>query len=102
MTDLPRYTISEPDWSLVPVHMRGALQRYVELGIEPGSFLAAVLCNDFKGAAGRADPINARRLKDWAIFLANYVPSACQGSPEHYEAWVKAGGLKGMEEARRE
>ena len=79
----------------LPEHMRGAMQRYIEDGIEPGSFLEAVLCNDLTAAFGRADHINRDRLFDYASFLHNHAPLICWGSRETYLAWIKKGGLNG-------
>lgn len=91
---LPSYTAGpRADWSLIPEHMIGGLRRYIENGIEPGSFLEAVLCNDLKGAVGRADQTNKHRLHDYIMFLYNFAPSSCWGSPEKYTAWVEQCGL---------
>ncbi len=78
------------DYSGLPEHMQDAMQRYIERGIEPGSFLMAVLCNDLMGAMGRADAINAERLKDFCGFLYNEVPGGCHGSPKAVSAWIKS------------
>ena len=38
------------DWTFrhqtIPEHMRGGIERYVNHGIPPGSFLTAIICND--------------------------------------------------------
>lgn len=84
------------DWSLIPQHMRGAVERYVMNGLPPGGFLTPVLCNDFMEACGRADAENAMALVEWATFIYNFVPAQCKGSPKVVEAWIKAGGLNGL------
>jgi hypothetical protein len=76
------------DYSELPEHMQGAMQRYMEYGIEPGSFLTAVLCNDLMGAVGRADSINRDRLNDYATWLYNNAPPPSFGSREKFEAWI--------------
>jgi hypothetical protein len=73
---------------LIPQHMRGAMQRYIENRIPPGSFLTAVLANDLMGALRRADHINRECLHDYGMWLANYAPPACYGSPEAVRAWL--------------
>ena len=73
---------------LLPKHMRGAMQRYIENRIPPGSFLTAVLANDLMHALRCADDINSRRLRDYGMWLANYAPPACYGSPEAVRAWL--------------
>ena len=63
--DLENYEWPHPlvdaDWSLIPDYMRGGLRRYLAHGIEPGSFLSAVLRNDLIDACGRADDTNRHR-----------------------------------------
>ncbi len=73
---------------LVPAHMWGAVERYYLHGIEPGSFLAAVLSNDLFDAFGRADDENAARMQDLVRFFYNYTPRGSYGSRELYRAWL--------------
>lgn len=75
------------DYSILPEHCRDGMQRYVEEGIIPGAFLTAVLENNLVEAVGRADNINIHRLRDYAIFLYNELPSSAWGSPEKVERW---------------
>ena len=72
----------------IPDYMIGGLVRYVVNRIPPGGFLMAVLENDFMEACGRADDTNSECLKAYAMFLYNYVPSNCKGSPEAVAAWL--------------
>jgi hypothetical protein len=69
----------------IPQHMWDAVILYFEFGIEPGGFFRAVLENDLIGAACRADSTNEQRLKDYALFLCNYVPGR-SGDPEQ-DCW---------------
>lgn len=84
------------NYDRLPHHMRDAMQRYVEHGIAPGSFLTAVLSNDLMGAMGRADDINRASLYDYAVFLRSNAPIGCWGSPQHVEDWIAEGGLNGL------
>lgn len=86
------------NYDLIPDHMHDAVRRYVEDGIEPGSFLEAVLCNDLKGAVMRADAMNKARLFNWVEFVVWELPEACQGSVEKYQNWIARGGLNGISE----
>lgn len=79
----------KPDYSLLPAHCQGGMRRYIEEGIAPGDFMLAVLSNDLVGAASRADNTNINRLKDYALFLYNEVPSTCWGSREKVDAWMQ-------------
>lgn len=76
------------DYADLPEHMRGAMERYMQYGIEPGSFLYSVLCNDLMGAVGRADSINRDRLGDYATWLYNNAPPPSFGSREKVDAWI--------------
>lgn len=81
------------DYSLLPEHIQGAAQRYVEHGIAPGGFLTAVICNDLFGAVGRADSTNRRALPEICQFWYAEAPGVCWGSPERMERWMNSGGL---------
>lgn len=72
----------------IPGYMIGGLVRYVFGRIPPGGFLRAVLENDLMGAAGKADEFNRPRLHTYCMFLYNYVPASCKGSPERVAAWL--------------
>lgn len=95
MTDiLPSYTVGRPaDWSLIPEYMIGGLRRYIEHGISPGDFLTALLSNDLRHTFARADMENSAVVGNYVRFLYAYAPSECWGSPAHFDAWCKRGGL---------
>lgn len=77
------------NYNLLPEHIRGAMQRYIESRIPPGSFSTAVLNNDLVGAFGYADTINRMQLYDIVSFLYNEAPSKCWGSPEKVKRWLQ-------------
>lgn len=76
------------DYTGLPEHIQGAMQRYVEHRLHPGSFLTAVLSNDFIGAVQRADDINKERLVDIATWVWQELPIACWGSEEKVSRWL--------------
>lgn len=86
-------------YELLPEHMRAAMRRYIEHGIPPGSFLAAVLSNDLLGALRKADETNILALRSYGRFLYNHAPCVCHGSPDRMFAWIARGGLNGLEGA---
>lgn len=86
----------DANWNLIPAHMREGVERWIVNGIEPGSFLAAFLCNDLKETFARADDINAATIRNYVQFFYSFAPSGCWGSREKYTAWAKSGGLAGM------
>lgn len=82
----------------VPVGcMHGGVQRYLDHGIPPGSFLMALFSNDLKEAFRRADDQNTAAMLDWVRFMVNDMPGNSQGSPEAVEAWIAHAGLSGEE-----
>lgn len=87
------------NYNRLPDHMQDAMRLYVERGIQPGSFLTAVLSNDLMGALGRADDINLDALPAYGRFLYNDAPCGCYGSADHVRDWIKGGGLAGLEAA---
>jgi len=89
------------DYSLLPEHIRGGVQRYIENGIRPGDFLQAVISNDLRESFIRADDTNIERMYDIICFFYNQAPLNCWGSAEHLAAWMKKGGLLGKEKGDR-
>jgi len=80
----------------IPKHMHDAVARWITRGIEPGSFLRAVICNDLAGAVLMADEDNLIALRSWVLFFYDCAPSGCWRSPENFREWKKQGGLIGM------
>ncbi len=67
----------------------GALERYLNLGIMPGSFLTAVLENNLVEAFGRADHMNEANMKNIVGYIYNNIPSTAWGSAEKVSDYVK-------------
>lgn len=74
--------------SQVPDGLHAGLVEYFAARRPVGGFLTAVLSNDLRDAAARADDVNAPRLTDLVRFLFNYCPAPAWGSPEAVEAWL--------------
>lgn len=74
-------------------HVIPSIDRYVSARIPTGSFLEAVLSNDFKEACSRADHVNQYLIFDIVSYLWNEVPARCWGSPEKVQEWL-AGRLE--------
>jgi len=86
------------NYEQLPEHIQGGMRRYVEEGIEPGSFCMAALSNDLVGAYGVADDLNTIRMHDIARWLYNDCPAGARGSTERVQKWMERGGLKGQVE----
>jgi hypothetical protein len=72
----------------IPLRMMDGIKLYVERGIEPGSFLCAVIQNNLSQAVGLADPENLKNIPAYVSYLYNECPAPCWGSPEKMEAWI--------------
>lgn len=65
---------------MIPQATKDSLDRYVNEGIMPGSFLRAVLTNDLASAVFQADSKNLAALKDIMLYIYNEVPANAWGS----------------------
>jgi len=84
------------DYDKVPVAtMVGSVKMYIEQGISGGGFLTALFENNLSSAFSNADNVNTEAMKEWTVFLFNYVPASCWGSKEKVQAWIKDGGITG-------
>lgn len=84
------------NYNALPEHMRDGMRRYIENGIMPGEFLAAVLCNDLIGALQNADDTNIDALPIYGRWLHNEAPVSCYGSAKAVATWMDRGGLRNL------
>lgn len=68
-----------------------SLERYWDHGLEPGSFLRAVICNDLSEAVSRADPWNKKNLSKIFEYMVIRAPFNSWGSREVYKEWIEKG-----------
>ncbi len=80
--------MSEPNYLLLPAHLRGGMRRYIECGMLPGDFLRAVIQNDLAMAIMRADEISLAAMPAISRFLFE-MPDAAWGSSDKMFAWAK-------------
>jgi len=66
----------------------GAIKRYIQQGVRPGSFLTAVINNDLHSACECADNINIRIIPAYVAYLYNYAPSGSWGYPGAVDDWL--------------
>jgi hypothetical protein len=74
----------------VPKTLREGLIEYFAVRRPTGSFLRAVLENNLRDAALRADPVNRFCLGELALVLYHCCPAAAWGSPWAVGAWLAA------------
>lgn len=72
----------------IPDYMHDGIVGYLSLGIEPGSFLSAVIANDLSRAAENADGTNRVLLWDYVNWFYNHAPSESWGSLAKMEQWM--------------
>ena len=82
----------------IPQHSREAIIQYILYGRGLGDFLRNVFSNKLVQSFSRADDINGKSLKNYAVFLYNCTPADCWGSEEIYKDWCFKGGLFGEKE----
>lgn len=87
------------NYDVIPPHCQAGMRAWIEDGHMPGSFLRAVITNDFRGAVTLADEINSLCLRSYAIFLYQEAPHGSYGSTQAMAAWAESGGLKGARKA---
>lgn len=67
-----------------------SIENYYYHKFHPGSFVYAMLCNDFVGAATRADSWNQEKLHDYAMWLINRMPPGSWGNKETVDEWLRS------------
>jgi hypothetical protein len=72
----------------VPEGVQVSLWNYLAYGLEPGSFVRAVLENNFLMAATRADHVSEQCLKSLAIWVINKMPYGSHGNAEAMQSWM--------------
>ena len=93
MSDLKSFYLAKMDAYGLPTHCRDGLAGYLAGEYKHiGSFLMAVLKNDFAMAVMKADEINSICLRAYAKFLWLEAPERAWGSPEKVKAWIEAMG----------
>jgi hypothetical protein len=81
----------------IPEYMHEGLVAWVRVARPVGDFLTYLLDNDLKEAAFTADETNRRLLYEYSIWMYNFAPGPCSGSPEKTKAWRETGGMAGLE-----
>lgn len=83
---------SPVEYARLPVHLRAGMERWVEHGIPPGTFLKAVLENNLVTALATADGDSRLALDRIAQFVHWGLPHDCHGSRDRCKAWANAHG----------
>ena len=74
----------------IPERMMPGIRLYVEHGLQPGSFLSAIIQNNLSEAVGRADTENLKNIPAFVAYFYNECPNDCWGSPEKMKSWMKS------------
>lgn len=81
-----------PRYDLLPENLQEGAQRWIEQGIQPGSFLSAVIANNLRETIGRVDMTNGTRLLEIVSWFYNWAPGPCWGSVDRAQAWAETLG----------
>lgn len=76
-------------WLSVDQRILEAILAFSKKGLEPGSFVMAVLECRMPDVIARASLNNLKTLPAIFNFCVTFVPAACWGSPEKVAAWMK-------------
>ncbi len=80
----------------IPDNLHDGIMRYIAHGIQPGSFLTAVMANDLTESFARADMHSRATLFFIVEWLYQHCPITARGSNEAVRAWID------MHQQRRE
>ena len=80
-------SLQHVDYSGLPESLRGSMKRYLEYGIDPGSFLTAVIENNLSDSFATADENNRIILFDIVQWFYSKAPMQCWKSRENRIAW---------------
>jgi len=91
MPDITKKQFPLEQCTLYPVRQDtiDSFERYLNQGIMPGGFLTSCLENNLCEAFGRADLDNVNRIHSIVLYMYNYLPSSCWGSPDHIKFWLE-------------
>ena len=78
------------EMNTIPEAVKSSIDRYIENGIMPGSFVAAVLSNDLMDTWFQADDDSRENLEAIIKYVACEVPSSAWGSREKVENWIRS------------
>ena len=73
----------------IPKRMQDAMLRYVDHGVNTGSFLGAVIENNLRDAVGYADSENLPLLHLYVLWFYNVAPAGCCGGAKQRAAWLQ-------------
>jgi hypothetical protein len=72
----------------MPKHTRQCLENYFYHGLQPGSFMAAMLRGDYEFAINLADELNRRNIDEIRRFIEEQIPEEIRGSDARMRAWI--------------
>ena len=72
----------------IPDRMMDGINRYIEHGTKPGSFLEAIITNDLGSAVANADDENIGNIPAYVAYFYNHTPQNCWGNAEKMHNWM--------------
>lgn len=80
----------------IPPLVLSTLQAYRDTGRPTGSFTRAAIANNLLNAVRHADEQSLAAIRSIAYWIYWNLPTGATGSDDKYKAWVKRGGLEGV------
>ena len=77
------------NYDKLPSGLVPGMQLYIEEGVQPGSFLTAVLCNNLRESFAKADDFNQKLMFEIVKWMWNEIPATCWGSPKAVLKWMQ-------------
>lgn len=90
--------MKDPNYSLLPEHLRTGMRLWIEQGIRPGGFLRSVVTNDLIQASLRADGISKQHLSEIARWLVHNAPEGSFGRSQVLDNWPLYIGARSRQE----
>lgn len=86
-------TVASNEYFNLQEHVKREIDRFVEEGVIPGSFVKSVIINDLFGACVNDNSFTRRGLYDTVMYLHKNSPEKCWGSEGNFWNWIEGGGL---------
>jgi hypothetical protein len=74
----------------IPDRMMPSIHNYIQYGVEPGSFLSAIIRNDLTYAVLSADEENMDNIPAFVSYFHEKAPAICWGNAEIMDIWIES------------
>lgn len=92
----------DPSAFVIPDYILGAVLWYLCFGVQPGSLVRAILCNNAYDIMLCSGALDDRQLRNMVVMVNQWLPTASRGSAEKVKAWMARRRAKDTERVRFE